>query len=296
MRDGNARRTCGPNAGRANWRPVKEPMQELFSQRPFLAAMIHLGATPGAPRARDASAAVIRRAEEEARLLWEAGVDAIVLENMHDCPYLNRDVGPEVVAAITAALDAVRDAAGPEFILGVQILAGANREALATAHAAGASFIRAEGFVFAHVADEGIMPDADAGRLLRYRREIGAESVRVFADIKKKHSAHAITADVGLAASARAAEFFGADGLIVTGDETGQPVSLDHLRVVREATRLPVIVGSGVTPDSIPDLSPHADGFIVGSYFKRDGVWRNPPDPARLRRLVDAVRANRRDL
>jgi membrane complex biogenesis BtpA family protein len=271
-------------------------MPPFLEQRPFLAAMIHLGATPGAPRAREGCDAVIGRAEEEARLLSDAGVDAIVLENMHDCPYLNRDVGPEVVAVMTAALDAVRDAAGGDFVLGVQILAGANREALAAAQAVGASFVRAEGFVFAHVADEGIMPDADAGRLLRYRREIGAENVRVFADIKKKHSAHAITADVGLAASARAAEFFGADGLIVTGDETGQPVSLDHLREVRKATRLPVIVGSGVTPESIPDLSPHADGFIVGSYFKRDGVWHNPPDPTRLRDLVDAVRASRRDL
>ena len=295
MRGRNARRTCCPNAGRPNWRPVKEPMQELFDQRPFLAAMIHLGATPGAPRAGNASGAVIRRAGEEARLLSEAGVDAIVLENMHDRPYLNRDVGPEVVAVMTAALDVVRDVVGPDFVLGVQILAGANREALATAHAAGASFIRAEGFVFAHVADEGIMADADAGRLLRYRREIGAEDVRVLADIKKKHSAHAITADVGLAASARAAEFFGADGLIVTGDETGQAVRLDHLREDSQATRLPVIVGSGVTPDSIPDLSPYADGFIVGSYFKRDGVWHNPPDPTRLRGLIDAVRASRRD-
>ena len=60
-----------------------------------------------------------------------------------------------------------------------------------------------------------------AGELLRYRRAIGAERVLVFADIKKKHAAHAITADVSIAETAHAAELFLADGLIVTGTATG---------------------------------------------------------------------------
>ena len=88
--------------------------------------------------------------------------------------------------------------------------------------AVGAAFVRVEGFVFAHVADEGLI-ESDAGALLRYRRAIGAEGVRVFADVKKKHSAHAITADVDLAETAHAAEFFLADGVIVTGAATGEP-------------------------------------------------------------------------
>lgn len=103
----------------------------------------------------------------------------------------------------------VRHASG--LPLGVQILAGANLAAMAVAHACGASFVRVEGFVFAHVADEELI-ESSAGELLRYRRAIGADAVRVFADIKKKHSAHAITADVDLAETARAAEFFQADG------------------------------------------------------------------------------------
>jgi predicted TIM-barrel enzyme len=63
------------------------------------------------------------------------------------------------------------------------------------AHAAGLDFIRAEGYAYAHVADEGII-EASAAKLLRHRRMIGAERVQVWADVKKKHSAHAITADV----------------------------------------------------------------------------------------------------
>src|SRR6185436_15540194 len=138
---------------------------------------------------------------------------------MHDRPYAKRVIGPEIPAAMTAVGRAVR--AAVKLPLGVQVLAGANREALAVALACGATFIRAEGFVFAHVADEGLM-EADAAELLRYRRAIGADAIAVFADVKKKHSAHAITADVGVVESALAAEFALADGVILTGTATGR--------------------------------------------------------------------------
>ena len=104
-------------------------------------------------------------------------------------------------------------------------------EALAIAHASGADFVRVEGFVYAHVADEGVI-ESCAGDLLRYRRAIGAERVLIFADIKKKHSAHAITADVSIVETAKAAEFFLADGVIVTGAATGEPASPDEVRDV----------------------------------------------------------------
>ena len=68
--------------------------------------------------------------------------------------------------------------------VGVQILAGANTAAMAVADGSGASFVRVEGYVFAHVADEGLI-ESTAAELLRYRRAIGAERVRVFADIRK---------------------------------------------------------------------------------------------------------------
>src|SRR5260221_12243647 len=90
-------------------------------------------------------------------------------------PSLRREVGPEVVAAMTVVASAVRREA-PDLSLGIQVLAGANRESMAVAHASGARFVRVEGFVFAHVADEGLM-QSDAGTLLRYRRQIGAEAV-----------------------------------------------------------------------------------------------------------------------
>jgi hypothetical protein len=257
--------------------------------------MVHVGALPGTPHARRPVSALIEQAVAEAELLVDLGAEAILVENMHDRPYLIRSVGPEVVAAMTAVLAAVRRALDPRIPLGAQILAGANRQALAATSHAGGSFIRAEGFVFAHVADEGLMSPADAGPLLRYRRRLGAQAVSILADIKKKHSSHAVTADLDLAATARAAEFFGADGIVVTGDETAGPTDPRQLQTVARSTSLPVYVGSGVTPENLPDLWPFADGFIVGSYLKREGRWQNPPDPQRVEELVSVVRRLRRE-
>ncbi len=260
---------------------------DIFGVPKALVGMIHLGALPGTPRHADSVEVIARRAAEEARLLAGTGFDALIIENMHDAPYLRRNVGPEIVSAMTVVAGAVRAAVSVP--LGIQVLAGANHAALAIAHSLGLRFIRAEGFVFASVADEGIMDEADAGPLLRYRRAIGADNIAVLADIKKKHSAHAITADVSIAETARNAEFFGADGLIVTGPATGSATSINDLRETRSASNLPIAVGSGATPDTLHDLFQHADAVIVGSWYKAGGDWCQPPDAARVRELVDAA-------
>jgi hypothetical protein len=265
------------------------PAQLDFTRKPLI-GMVHVRALPGTPKAGLSVPEIVRVAVAEARMLRDGGFDAVMLENMHDAPYLNRAVGPEICACMAVALAAVRDAV--DCPLGVQVLAGANREALAAALASGAQFIRAEGFVFAHVADEGIIA-SDAGELLRYRKAIGAESIAVFADIKKKHSSHAITSDVDLAETAHAAEFFGADGVVVTGVATGSPTNADDLRSARHGTRLPILVGSGVTPESLGCLWELADAFIVGSSLKAGGEWCNDMEADRVAVMVSAAAALR---
>ncbi|MEQ8822225.1 MAG: BtpA/SgcQ family protein [Sumerlaeia bacterium] len=263
----------------------------LLPDRPVLCGMIHVPALPGTSLYGGDLGTVIGRVEEEARLLAQGGCDALMIENMHDAPYLKGAVGPEIVAAMTAAGLAAREAA-PSLPLGVQVLAGANCEALAVALACGAAFVRAEGFVFGHIGDEGYH-DACAGELLRYRRAIGAEHIAVLADIKKKHSSHAVTADVDLAETIHAAEFFRADGVIVTGTATGSPARPGDLERAAAATRLPVAIGSGVTPENVAEYAV-ADLLIVGSYFKDRGQWEGAIDAARLAALAGAVRSVRK--
>ena len=245
---------------------------------------IHVGALPGTPSASHSIETLIRQTLEEARIYRDAGFTALVIENMHDRPYLKGGVGPEITAAMTAlAREVKRETNRP---VGIQVLAGANREAVAVAHASGADFVRVEGFVYAHVADEGLI-ESCAGELLRYRRAIGAERVLVFADIKKKHSAHAITADVSLIETGKAAEFFLADGVIVSGASTGVPASPQEVRDVARTVGVPVLVGSGLTPENFECYST-AQGFIVGSSVKQGGIWSNPLDPDAVRALARA--------
>jgi len=256
-------------------------------QQDILIGMVHVGALPGTPGSGESVAAIVDRAVSEATLLDDAGFDAILLENMHDVPYLLRDVGPEIVAGMTAAVAAV--VAAVQVPVGVQILAGANRAALAVAHACGGSFIRAEGYSYATVADEGLLSEADAGPLLRERTRLGA-SVSVWADVQKKHSAHALTGDLTIVDLARGAAFMGAEAVILTGAATGKRADMDQVQRVRDAIDVPVLVGSGVDANTVKPTLAAAHGVIVGSALKVDGHWANTHDPVAVKRFVDAAR------
>ncbi len=258
-----------------------------FRSRKPVIGMVHVGALPGTPAARQSLRALEARAVADARIYADAGLDGVLLENMHDTPYLRGTVGPEIVAALAVVARAVKAAVA--LPCGLQILAAANREALAVAHAAGLDFIRAEGFAFAHVADEGVI-ESCAAELLRYRRMIGADRVAIWADVKKKHSSHAITADVGIGETAHAVEFMRGDAVIVTGLVTGDAPQPDDVRRVKAATRLPVMLGSGITAANAAAFLAEADGAIVGSEFKVGGCWDRPIDPKRVRRFMAAAR------
>jgi membrane complex biogenesis BtpA family protein len=260
----------------------------LSRESKAIIGMIHVGALPGTPANRLPVTAIVEMVAREAAAYRDGGVDAIMVENMHDTPYLRGSVGPEIVASMTLAARAAKETSG--LPCGIQILAGANCEALGVALATGLDFVRVEGFVFAHVADEGIM-ESCAGRLLRYRRQIGAEHVRIWADIKKKHASHSITADLDISAVARAAEFFLSDAVIVTGSETGCPPIPTELTAARTAVRIPVIAGSGLTEENFPEILASADAAIVGSAFKYGGDWRNSVRAETVKRLMEAVNA-----
>ncbi|NBS55095.1 BtpA family membrane complex biogenesis protein [bacterium] len=265
--------------------PGQPPVR--FPHRKPVIAMIHVGALPGTASHGSSVAEIERLALREADIYRKAGVHGLLIENMHDTPYLKGSVGPEIVATLAVISREIRKAS--RLPCGIQILAGANQEALAVALAARLDFIRAEAYSFAHVADEGLM-ESCAGELLRYRRTIGAGAVSVWADIKKKHSSHAITADIDIGEVAHAVEFMKGDAVIVTGATTGDSPQLADLRKTKAATSLPVYLGSGMTHKNLGSYLQLADGFIVGSEFKKDGKWFNPLDPERITRFMSQHR------
>ncbi len=248
--------------------------------------MIHVDALPGTPKNKLSIAEIVKKALVEAMVFSDEGIDAVMIENMHDRPYLNRTVGPEIVSAMTIISCEIKKRI--PLPIGIQILAGANKEALAVALAAGLDFIRAEGFVFGHLADEGWI-NSDAGELLRYRKQIGADHIGIFTDIKKKHSSHAVSNDISLGETAQAAEFFLSDGIIVTGKATGEKADIEDVKTVKNSTKLPVIIGSGIDQYNIHEYWNFADAFIIGSSLKKEGLWENDVDHVRVKQFMQKI-------
>jgi len=269
---------------------MMQNLQKITGTDKTIIGMIHVQALPGTPKYAGNNQAIIEKALSEARIYKQAGIDSLMIENMHDVPYTKNDVGHEITSMMTLIAYLIKQETG--LPLGIQILAGANKAALAAAKNSSADFIRAEGFVFGHMADEGYI-DSQAADLLRYRKQIDAEHIAILTDIKKKHSSHALTQDLDITEMAHAAEFFLSDGVIVTGLHTGSSADLQEIKRVKEATKLPVLVGSGITSDNILSYLPYADAFIVGSYFKKDGYWENDLEVQRIERFMTLVKDER---
>ncbi len=246
-------------------------------------AMIHTLPLPGSSSYGGDMNNIINKAIEELKIYEEAGVDAIMLENMHDVPYIKPPLPKNTVEGMLRIAIEVRKRTN--LPVGLQMLEAANLEAITIAAKVNLDFIRAEGFVFAHIGGAGLI-EGSAGALLRLRNQLKADHIKVFADVKKKHCAHALTADLGIKGMVKQTDFFRADGIIITGGFTGEAAKLEDLAEARSATRLPIFIGSGITPENINTYVSTADGFIVGSYFKIDGKWQNPVDPKRVKDLL----------
>jgi membrane complex biogenesis BtpA family protein len=252
-----------------------------------LIGMVHLPPLPGSPRWDGSMERATARALADARALAEGGMDALLVENHGDVPFTPGRVEPATIAAMAVIVAGVR-AALPDVPLGVNVLKNDGRAALAVACAAGARFIRVNVHAGAVVADQGLV-QSDAYHTLRDRRLLGAD-VRIFADVQGKHAVP--LAAVELEQEARDLVHRGlADALVVSGKATGEATPIADVKRVRSAVPgVPLLVGSGVTADTVGELLSIADGAIVGTFVKRDGDVGNPVDPARVRRLVAAAR------
>src|SRR5919106_6158295 len=249
----------------------------------FLAAMVAVLPLPGSPLYDGDDRRVIDRALADLEVYKNAGVDSILFENDHDLPYIQPPLNEKGVALMIRIVKEARQAFdGP---IGIQMLEAANITSLEIAAEADLDYIRVEAFVFAHVGGSGVI-NGSAGKILRRRKELNAEHIKVFADVKKKHGSHSLTIDLDITDEIMQAEFFLADGVIVTSQFTGINPDKSDLIKAKSVTKLPVLIGSGMTPENIQQYLPFADGFIVGSYFRRDGKFLEKLEPERLQEFM----------
>lgn len=262
----------------------------LLRQGRLVIGVVHLLPLPGAPRWGGDFAAVLARGRADLLALAEAGVDAAIVENYGDAPFRAGTVDSETVAAMARVLTELRGLTA--LPLGVNVLRNDAAAALALAVVCGGpgAFIRVNVHGGVMVTDQGIIAGR-ADETLRRRRSLGADGdVAILADVLVKHATPLGTTTIEDAAR-DAVERGLADGLIVTGAGTGQAANLDDARRVRDVLpNTPLFVGSGVSEDDVRETLTIADGVIVGTALKVNGVTAAPVDPERVRRFVAAAK------
>jgi membrane complex biogenesis BtpA family protein len=258
-----------------------------LEKRKLLLGVVHLQPLPGSPRNAGRSIeSIIAAARADAEAILAAGLDGFILENFGDVPFHGSRVPPHVLTMMTrAALQVLRGQA----LVGINVLRNDARGALAVAAACGLHMIRVNVHTGAMVTDQGIL-QGEAAETVR-EREMLAPDVAILADVRVKHAVP-LGADFDLRTCARDTAYRGlADALIVTGAATGSLPPMDDVKAVRQAVPdRPLLVGSGVTRETVREILQHADGIIVGTSIKRSGRVEEPVDLDRARELVVEAR------
>ena len=251
-----------------------------------LIGMVHCLPLPGTLGHGGDMEKIYEKALTDARTLEAAGFGAVIVENTTDMPYA-RNLSAGQLAALAAITRCVVQAV--RIPVGVDASFSDTPAALAAAYAAGAQFVRSPAFVdTVQVTGLGSIGPC-AQEVLHMRRQLGAEDIAVFADVQVKHS-HMVNPSVSLEESVQAAADCGADALIVTGLSTGLETPMETVSRAKEASKLPVIIGSGFAPEIAAQQLAVADGAIVGSALKQGGVITAPVDAGLCRLVVQAVR------
>jgi membrane complex biogenesis BtpA family protein len=236
---------------------------------------------------------VVERAVKESRILEELGYGGIIVENFGDAPFLKRVRDPLTLAAFTVvAREVVKSV---RIDVGINLLRNSGLEAYSIALATGAKFIRVNSLIETLLTDSGVVgPEAPRLRNVRFNYP----GVKIFADIVCKHGSslsYLAYREQSLVKGgtepledlvADAVERGRADALVVTGTRTGEEPDVEFLSKVKSVSPVPVLVGSGATPENLEALLRRADGVIVGSYIKADGKAGNPVDFERARRFI----------
>ena len=236
---------------------------------PEIIGMVHLMACPGAPLFGGNPDAVIEKALADADALVSGGIDAMLVENAGDTPFLNHEIDYGTVAMVAVVARELRETF--RIPVGIDIATNGATAALAAAKAAGAEFIRITGWCSTYIHSTGIVTPC-AAEALRYRRLIGGAEIRILADIEVKHASHQITSDLSLEDRIRVAYTNGAEGIILTGRQTGEKANLSQVMAAKETAPLPVYIGSGADRENIGEYLPYIDGAVVGTSLKTGGM------------------------
>lgn len=266
--------------------PMTTWLDDVFGVRKPVIAMLHLLALPGDPGFDSAGGvrAVVDRAKAELAQLHEGGVDGVMISNEFSLPYLTKT---EPITAVTMARVIGELLSELSMPYGVNVLWD-GRASIDLAVATGAQWVR-EIFTGVYASDFGLW-DTNIGEVARHRHRIGGSEVKLLFNIVPESAVYLAHRDL---ASITATTVFATkpDAICVSGLTAGAPTDAQALGVVKDsAGSVPVFVNTGVRADNAAEQLKVADGAIVGTYFKQDGVFENRAVASRVTELMGAVR------
>jgi membrane complex biogenesis BtpA family protein len=256
----------------------------LGIEKKFVIGMVHCLPLPGSAFYSGDIQRIYSQAIEDAKTLEEAGVDAVIVENMGDTPFSAKLSIAQIAALSVAAAKVVSAVNIP---VGVDAAFNDYEASVAIAHANGCQFVRIPVFVDTVLFTDGIINPCARDCLL-YRRNLGAPDVMILADIQVKHTRN-LTA-VPIEESAKNAADCGADAIIVTGSTIGSETPIEMIAKAKKAVKIPVIAGSGVNAGNIREQLNIADGAVIGSSLKKGGIISNPISGELVRDVLKNLR------
>ncbi|HAK46614.1 MAG TPA: BtpA family membrane complex biogenesis protein [Spirochaeta sp.] len=263
---------------------------KFINKNKIIIGMVHLLPLPGAPLHdfNGGMSKIIERAFEDVKMLIAGGIDGIQIENQWDRPFeKGQEIGKETISSIAAIAGMLKR----EFNIpmGVNIHLNGALEAMAIASATGCEWIRVFELCNAYISNSGYI-EAAGPELLRYRMKLRMEDkVKILGDFHVKYGSHQIVGDRNIIDLAKDVQTALADGLIITGLETGQAPNIVDINKIKKSVNIPVLIGSGLSIENIKQLLPGVDGAIVGSGFKQDGNLMNPIDKKRVQNFMNIV-------
>lgn len=261
---------------------------ETFKTKKPIVAMCHLDALPGDPyfNQQTGMKAVVEHAKQDMLALQNGGVDAILFSNEFSLPYLTA-VRPETVAAMARVIGELIHSINVPY--GVNVLWDPNRS-LDLAVAVEASFVR-EIFTGVYGSDFGLW-NTNVGETIRHRTSIGGQNIKLLFNIVPEAASYLGNRDI--VSVAKSTVFNNRpDGLCVSGLTAGVETDSATLKLVSDAIAgkgVAVFANTGVRKENVKDQLSIADGAIVGTTFKIDGVFENHVDEARVTEFMKIVR------
>lgn len=261
-------------------------MNDMFGTHKPIIAMCHFKALPGDP-GYDQSAGiehVIDSARKDLLALHEGGVDAIMFSNEFSLPYLLK-VEPITLAAMAYVISALKEEIHIPF--GVDVLWDPIAS-IDLAVVVGASFVR-EIFSGVYASDFGLW-NTNFGEVVRHQHRVGGQDVRLLFNIIPEAAEY--LAERVIPSIAKSTVFnHQPDALCVSGLTAGLETDSSLLKLVKQTVpKTPVFANTGLRVDNVEAQLSIADGGVVGTTFKRDGVFENPVDANRVKAFMNKVK------